>query len=923
MAGDGGVRFRVLGPVEIQHGEQVVTVAGPRQRAVLAALVVHAGAAVTVARLVDAVWDVPPSAPESNVRTYVAGLRRRLLAIGVDRLDSGPGGYRLRISQAESDVGEFAALGQAAATALREGEYTDALALALRASALWRGDPLNGGVVGQSLQAEIGRWQDMRLAVAETAAHARIRLGDAETAVADLRGLVAEFPLREELWLWLIRALHRSGRQADALAAYADVRRLLDEELGVEPGPALRQVHRDVLAAVEPQGAADCEAGAWRQLPMDIAEFTGREAQLRALADAVDAERRRTPVIAVIEGMGGVGKTRLAVHFAHLVSDRFDEVQLWSDLHGFGGDQPPADPAAVLENFLRLLGVPGDQVPHDLQSRAVLYRDRLAGRRAVVLLDNAATEEQVRPLLPGTPESLVLVTTRRSFTKLDGARSVHLDVLTAEESRTVLSLVVDDGRIDSDPDAAARIAALCGHLPLAVTLVARRLRRRPRWSAGTLVDRLERSRARLDDLFGDPPPLRTAFDLSYRTLSPAQQGMFRMAGLHPGEEFTAQSAAALCGVTVREAEELLEGLLDEHLLQQTTAERYRFHDLIGDYARARGEADEQAADREAARRRVLVWYLHAAEAARTVLDPHRIRLMELPALPGDCAVPWFADHAQALRWFEAERATLLAAVRAAHDHGPPEVAWQLPWVLLSFYYRRSHWDDWVAAYRLGLAAARAAGARREEGIMFRGLGVAYSDLRRFAASVDCHQRAQEALVEVGDLHGQAWNLNSLGVVHVDLGRLPEAADCFRRALPLFRRTGDPQGEGFCLNNLGDTWRRLGEHARAVACLEEALALQRGADDRIGLQFTLATLGDIHRDRGDYAMAVPHYREALAISRALGDQRSLARTLAGLADTLTRAGEPAAALPHWREAHAIFTALGDPQARAIHRRLPGD
>ncbi|MFI6027973.1 tetratricopeptide repeat protein [Amycolatopsis magusensis] len=391
------------------------------------------------------------------------------------------------------------------------------------------------------------------------------------------------------------------------------------------------------------------------------------------------------------------------------------------------------------------------------------------------------------------------------------------------------------------------------------------------WTVQELADRLTRH--------GQEANLRAVFDLSHRALPPAQRRLFRLLGLHAGADFTAESAAALHHTTPERAEVLLESLLDEHLLQQATAGRYRMHDLLRAYARDRAQAEEPPARRRAAVHRLLTWYLHTAESARTELDPHRSRIFDLVPLRAGCMVRTFGGYDEALAWFEAERSTLREVVATA-AHRAPEVAWQLPWVLLSFYYRRSHWDDWVATYEIGLAAARSLGERRGEAIMWRGLGVANSDLRRFEVALDCHRRAQALLERVGDRHGQAWNLNNAGVIHFDLGELTEAAGHFERAL----------------------------------------LVQHGIGDQAGLRFTLSTLGDLHRDNGRLGEALRHYREALATSRMLADQRITARVLAGIAETLTADGKAEQARTYWCQALTIFDELGDAQAESVRAKL---
>ncbi|HEU5473683.1 MAG TPA: BTAD domain-containing putative transcriptional regulator [Actinophytocola sp.] len=911
------MEFRLLGLLETRHAGIPLPLGGQRQRSVLAALLLRANSLASTSYLTQAVWETPPVAPDSNLRTYVAGLRRMFAAIGEDRIRTRPGGYVLTVRSGELDLDSFRELADKGTNACDHRDFATATACFDQALRLWRGRPLSDLSPGPVLEAEITRLADLRVSIAERRGQAQLEVGQAEEAVGATRALLAEHPLREELWTLLMLALHRAGRRAEALATFARARHMLVTELGIEPGARLRRAHQDILGDDRHPAPTGTTTAAWRQLPMDIAEFTGREAELRALEALADPPSATAVPVAVIHGMAGVGKTRLAVHFAHRLAQggRYDQVQLWADLRAFDPERAPLQPGAVLENFLGLLGVPGQQIPRELEARAAVYRSRLAGKRVLVLLDNALTAEQVQPLLPGGPGGLVLITSRRSLSGLAGAQGVPLDVLPQSDAVSLLSRVVGDHRVIDDPAAAARVTDFCGRLPIAISLVAQRLRRHPLWTTDDLATRLLRMTSR-DQPASGTHDLHAPFTLSYRALALAHQRTFRLLGWHPGDDFTAESAAAIASITPEDAELHLEALLDEHLVLQTTPHRYRLHDLVRSFARGLAHPQEakEAVDR------LLVWYLHAAESARATFDPRRLRVIELHPMPAGLLIPQSATNDDALAWYHAERDTLRQAVRIAAESDTPQIAWQLAWILLSFYYRRSHWDDWIATFQIALTVARSLGDRRAEGIVWRGLGVAHSDMHQFPTSIECHHQAQQALAEVDDRHGQAWNLNNLGVVHVALNELRAALDCFHEALPLFRQTDDPNGEGICLNNLGDTYRRLGQATEAIKHLNDALHLQQQHDDQTGLQFTLCTLGDIHHDAGDHSHARRHYEEALRTSQILSDQRNIARALANLARTLDTQGDHGTARTRWREALTIFDNLGDPQANTIRARL---
>lgn len=928
------MEFRLLGPIEAYRAGKPVPLGGPRQRALLAALLLRANSVATSDYLTSAIWENPPVAPVANIRTYVAQLRRRFGVSEVSeiRLATSPGGYVLSVPSAKLDLLIFYDLAGRGRDALQQRDFEVAVEHLGSALGLWRGEPLTGESLTTVVAARVASLTDLRLTVVEQYANACIELGQPQVVVDDLRQLVGEHPLREELWAQLMLALYRCNRQGEALDAFAKVRHHLVEDLGIEPSQRLRQLQSEILSgiivpALAPQTTEPDEIVASRQLPMDITEFTGREAELRRLHTLIDRTTPDAPtavVISAIEGMAGVGKTRLAIRVAHqLVSQgRYDQVQLWTDLRGFDTDHSPTDPASVLEGFLRSLGVPGQQIPQGVERRAALYRDRLAGKQALILLDNAAREEQIRPLLPGSPGSLVLITSRRRLSSLDGADVLPLGVLPHADAIAMLVRISNDDRIAAEPEAATRVADLCGGLPIALSLAARLLQARPTWTVGDLAERLARD---LDGPGSNSPQmhgLHALFDLSYRAIPAEQQRMFRLLGLHVSNDFTAESAAALSGTTPQQAEVILEALLDEHLLQQVVAGRYQFHDLIRPYARHQAHTEESPAQREEAVHQLLTWYLHAAESVRQVLDPQRVRIIALPPVPPRSMVPTVHDYESALAWFETERANLVAAVEAAIEHRLFTVGWQLPWVLLSFFYRRSYWDDWIHTYHSALDASRSLGDARAQGIIWRGLGVAYSDRREFATAIDCHGRAQVLLEQTDDRHGQAWNLNNLGVVYVSLEQLPEAAACFQQALPMFRDTDDLQGVGICLNNLSDIDRQLGRFSEAFAHLNEALTVQREMNDVAAMQFTLNSLGDVHRDNGQYDDAVRHYQEALAISQRLGDRRTVARTLANLALAYDATNRTSAAVDHWQRALTIFDALNDTQAEEIRIRLAG-
>jgi DNA-binding SARP family transcriptional activator len=917
------MEFRVLGPLEVLQDGALVELGGPRQRAVLAALLLRANHPLSVVQLCTAVWDEPPGAAESNLRTYVARLRRLLRTTSGSRLLTTHVGYQLVVEPGELDLEVVSGHVEKGKRAMASGNAHAAAEWFDRALARWRGVPLDGAAPSLSLQAEADRLDDLRVSVVERNVRAELEIGRHEDAVEQLRALIAIHPLAEESWALLMLALYRGGRQADALAVFAEARHRLLAELGVEPGPRLRRMQERILASdplLHQRGPA-APPGAHHQLPPDIAEFTGREDDLTALRGQIDAAAGTAAAVIVVEGMPGVGKTRFAVRAAHQLvrAGRFDEIQLWADLHGFDPAAAPVGPGEVLAGFLELLGVRREQLPQALEQRAALYRDRVAGKKVLVLLDNAADEEQVRPLVPGgSADCLVLLTSRRSLTDLDGAQSLSLDVLRRSEALALLGRISGVDRIEAEPRQSERVVELCGGLPIALTLAARRLRARPLWMVATLADRLAGDAGRLDELSGRNRAVRASFDLSYRGLTTGSRRIFRLLSLHPGNDVTAHAAAALAGSSPGKAEGWLEQLLDEHLVQQVVSGRYRQHDLLRAYAAEKTGHEENAEQRRAAIRRVLSWYLYAAAVATRTIDP-RARRAPLAPIKQPPNVPTFDSRDEALVWCHGELANLVVAVRVAAVEGEYAIAWRLAASLLGYFYLSKCWDEWLTTHRTALHVVSGGVDPLGEATIRSGLGVACSDLRRFPEAIEHHRAAAMLFKEMTAPQAQAWNLNNLGVVYSDVRRFDEAADCHREALALFRNVHDDRGESISLNNLGDAYRQVHDLAAALDCLRRAFTLQRTASDLDAQRFTLCSLGDLHRDRDEPDLALTHYHQALSLSRERDDHWGVARLLLRLADLLgTRDSQAAGRF--LEEALEIFVRLGDPQADDVRARI---
>ncbi|TMK52256.1 MAG: tetratricopeptide repeat protein, partial [Actinobacteria bacterium] len=660
------------------------------------------------------------------------------------------------------------------------------------------------------------------------------------------------------------------------------------------------------------------------QLPPDVAGFTGREVELGRLRAVVAEGAAGTVVISAIAGTAGVGKTALAVHLAHELAPDFPDLQLYVNLHGYEPAQRLA-PTQVLDRFLRALGVPPEELPSEVEEQAARYRGLLAGRRALVVLDNASSAEQVRPLLPASASCLVLVTSRDRLAGLvaaEGARVLMLDVLAPLEALDLLSRTASPARVDAEPEAASKVVRLCGHLPLAVRIAGARLATRPGMSLGALAERLSDERARLGELSAGDVGVRASLALSYQALAPEAAQMFRRLGLIPGPDFARVVAAALLERTPHEAERWLETLVDAHLVEiVSTTGRYRFHDLVRLYARERAQAEESDHDREAARRRMFEWYLDIADAAERLLIPGRRRLPHEPT--GRWNEPAFATSAEALGWFDAERANLVAATHQAADLGLHSLAWQLGDASWTYFYRRSSESDWEDTHRIGLAAAREARDRQAEAWMLASLGDLGDftlELRRSEESASAFKRSVAICREIGDREGEARALCGLGHCKIHLGQLEEAIECEQRALAISREIGYAYRQGIALNHLGVAYCDMGRLREAMDCHRQALAIRQALSDRWNEGISLNSLGRVFCKLRRFQDAIDCAKQSLAIAREVGHRWGEARSLELLGVGLCHTQGIEAACPCWEEARNIFTDLDAPQAEEEPARL---
>jgi DNA-binding SARP family transcriptional activator len=582
-------RFGILGPLQVTNAGRRLQPAGPRQRALLAALLVRAGQPVGLSGIVDALWgERPPASAVANVHTYVSRLRRGLAEIGLrDLLITDSGGYRLLVEPDQLDSRVFRTAAEHARAALTSGDAARAVAIWDEAWTVWRGDPLEDVPRAGWLDAEVVRLEQVAAAAREDFADARLAVGQYGTLIPELTALVRQLPLREGLWQRLMLAQHRAGRRAEALDTYRALRGVLVDALGVEPCNPVQELHRVILRGKPPE---DDNAVRPMQLPSDTDDFIGRVAESAELYRLLTRSSRS--VVAAITGIAGVGKTALAIRVAHEVVEHFSDGQLYVRLGGIG--RSLRDPASVLATLLTALGVRPQTVPEDFEARAALYRSQLAARQVLIVLDGVASMAQVRPLLPGSAGSAVLVTSR---VQLVGAHTVHLDVLGPEDSVRLMSSIAGPARMAAEPEAAATVARYCGNLPLALRIAASRLARRSQWTVSRLAERLADEGTRLNELRIDDLEARASLALSYEALDEVQQRAFRLLGQLDVPDFPAWVVAALLDVGLPEAEDILDGLADAHLVEISGTDpvgqgRYRLHDLLRVFARERAKVAE-------------------------------------------------------------------------------------------------------------------------------------------------------------------------------------------------------------------------------------------------------------------------------------------------------------------------------------------
>ncbi|AEY89983.1 regulatory protein [Streptomyces hygroscopicus subsp. jinggangensis 5008] len=946
------------------HGEEALSTGSPQQRALLAALLLREGRTATAAELIDALWGPePPSQALAAVRTYASRLRK-VLSQGV--LISESGGYAIRgLREGALDLAVAQDLAAEAEKARGTGELGRARALLNQALDLWDGEPL-AGVPGPYAEAQRARLEEWRLGLLETRLDLDLEQGCHAEAVSELTALTAAHPLRERLRELLMLALYRSGRQAEALAVYADTRRLLSEELGVDPRPGLRELQQRILQAdpalaepsapvTEPTAAPVRPA----QLPASVPDFTGRSSFVTDLTEVLSSASEaggRVMAVSALAGIGGVGKTTLAVHVAHRARPVFPDGQLYVDLQGAG--PRPAEPETVLGSFLRALGTPDTAIPDSLEERSALYRSVLDGRRVLVLLDNAKDAAQVRPLLPGTEGCAALVTSRVRMLDLAGAHLVDLDVMSPDEALALFTRIVGEERVAAEREAALDVVAACGFLPLAIRIAASRLAARRTWTVSVLAAKLADERRRLDELQAGDLAVKATFELGYGQLEPAQARAFRLLGLADGPDISLAAAAAVLDLPPEDTEDLLESLVDTSLLESAAPGRYRFHDLVRLYARSCAERDEwPPSEREAAMSRVLDFYLATAARVYAMERPgdRLVDDLEGTRYPG----LRFTEGAAALDWLYTEAGPLLACVRQAVGTQRLRRAVDLLWAAKDLTESGANSHQYEMTARAMCEATRDAEDARAEGRARTTLTNVLLVSGRIHQASEAAELAMQLAESAGDATAVSWVANDRGLISLHQGRFHDGRAFFEQAIEGHRDAGNRLGEAVTLANLSRAYLGMGKVTKAVEIAQHGLAVhaeigrpmrRANAHFALGLALTKAgrhtealsqlsdaqdiftehrqrlwvgnthfRIAEVHLAAQSPAQAAQHAEQALALG-CVGGDRMRGNVLTLLGRALSVLGQADRAKACWREALNLYEQNGAEEAQVVRGLL---
>lgn len=920
-----GLYLQLLGPIAATHGESVLELGHARQRTVLAVLALEPDQPVDRSAIIDAVWDDrPPQSAANLIQTYVSRLRRVLrqdspVPDSAPLLSSEGQRYRLRVTADQLDLLRFRELAQAGRRARSAGSLDAASAAFRHALDLWRGDPLADLTMLRAYPPVVGladEWVTCVIDYADVCATLRT----SDHAIGHLRAAATRHPLDERLHSRLMIALAATGNRSGALQVYHAVRDRLDSELGICPGAELSASYRRILRGTASQRAvAEHQAVVPRQLPRAIPCFTGRAESLRTLSAALDEAGRRDgslPVF-VISGPAGVGKTTLALHWAHSVADRFPDGQIHADLRGFAPSGAPASPGQVIRGFLDVLQVPVERVPPSPEAQQALYRSLLAGKRVLIVLDNARDCEQVRALLPAGPGCLTVVTSRDNLVGLaasDGAQLLTLDVFTDAEAEEFVALGLLARPGPGDASATAEIIRLCGRLPLALAIVVARATAHQTWPLAALVSDLRGAPVHLDELdAGDATVnVRTVFSWSCRELTPAAARLFRLLGLHAGPDISALALASLAGLSPLRTRRLAAELTRVHLITEHCPGRFAMHDLLRAYAADELRDHDDDAERLAAIRRLLDYFLHTAHSAALALNPAR-DAPELAAATGGAVPERISERARANHWFQAEYRVLMKVIELAAENGYEAHAWQIPWTLVNFFDQHGYWEDWVATQQIALSAARRSADLPGQASAHQHISIVYVHLR-------CYEQAQQHLQQAIALNHQLGLRAGHARCLLDISRTFESQDRYHdalehasSALSLYQELGHQLGQARALNAVGWSSAHLGDTRRAITCCTGALEIHGKLGNQMGQAATLDSLGYAHTQLGQHAEAIRCYGRALDLLGRTERTYQVACVLTNLATSYQAARHDQAAALTAQEALSILRALEHPEA----------
>ncbi len=920
--------FRILGPLELAGRHGPVVLSASRQSIIMSTLLLETNRIVSVDRLVDAVWpDEPPATARGQIQICISSLRGILTKHDLPGvINTKPPGYQIEVRDDAVDLLAFERLVATGRQASAAGRLPEAVDAYKQAVILWRGEPFAGSP-SPILQAAATPLIERRLAAVEEYADLRMRLGQHQSIIGELVDLVERYPLRERLRAQLMLALFRSDRRADALDVYRQGRRILVDELGLEPGDQLRQIERAILSddpelrlesGIVSVGMMTGQRTVPRMLPGALSDIAGHTEMTEAMQRHVLrrdglGDRLSGPKVVAISGRGGAGKTTLATHVAHSLAGSFPDGQLFAHLHGAGPE--PSAPAEVLGRFLRALGVAGNKVPEQIEERVDMFRSSVADQRLLVVLDDCADEEQVRWFMPATAGCALLVTSRHRLTGLSGAYQVEVDVLGLDHSLELLGNMLGAERLNAELKAATELVRLCGGLPLALRVAGARLAARPHWTIAHLVERLSDERRRLSELVYGGLDVRANLALSCRSLTPGAQRLFRRLGHLSASDFGGWICGPLMNTDTLTAIDLLDELVDARLVEvergRGSSARFKLHDLIRAYSRELLDQEETGPEREQTIQRLVGSWLFLAERA------HRAEYGGDHTLIHGDAQRWplpeatvEAALADSLAWYDSERGGLVAAVRLAAASGLDEACWDLAMAAVTLFENRRYFQDWRVTHELALAATRASGNKRGTAAMLCSLGSLTAFEQRHAEAWPLLEEAAQLFRELGHDHGYALAIRSQAYLHRVQGDLDNALAVFEEALGLLQTAGDLAGEAHVLNNIAQIRLESGDAEAAATDLKLALAAAEETGARRVHAQVLCRLGDLQLAADEVTEAQRCFQRALDLVLVLHDRVGEATAKHGLAAVMIRLGRVAEAEAMLRSACSLAVHLGE-------------